>query len=249
MFPFIYSDSQPPKIDDVGLVSSVYPSNAAATALGRVTGAVRDAKGNGIFGAVVELFSTADLANPVIGVLSGHGRTPGAFTYQIDGVPAGTYYARIESIDTNFERARIGGIYETAAATVTEEVHLVAKNFAAGKAITVGAGQTVSNINFGLTPITKAEKIPEGEAYPSPFLPHQGGVVNLRFPDLYPLRQFRVYTIDHRLVVSRPVDGGAANATWDGRSSSGDFVGSGIYFYELDAVNGKQARGKFTLVR
>jgi hypothetical protein len=249
MYPFLVADTTVLQPDDIALVSSVYPSSTASSTFGRVTGSVRSGTGEGLFGAVVELFSSSNTTLPVLGVLSGAGQVPGSFSYSIDGVPPGIYYARIETVDINFDKRRIGGIYESAAVNFPIEIYLNSTEFASARTITVSAGQTSSNVNFGLSPPGSREKVPEGVAYPAPFLPHRGGTIKLRFPDELPLQQFRIYAIDGRLVATRAVDGGAADGVWDGRSASGEMVGSGIYFYELEALNGKTARGRFTLVR
>lgn len=248
MYPFLVGDTMRLTPDDVGIAATTYPSALAATTFGRVSGTVHDSNARAIFGAVVELFSTSDLTTPLIGTLSGAGLGPGHGTYTIGAVPPGTYYARIEAVSDNFEAVRIGGIYESVAATVTPEIYLQQTAFTSATPVTVTAGGTVTGVNFGAFSVPGRERMRPVEGFPNPFLPLPGGTITFRIQQVAELQHMRILSIDGRVIYRAGYTDRRTEATWNGRNASGDLVGSGSYLVELQDIHGRWARGRFTLV-
>ena len=73
----------------------------------------------------------------------------------------------------------------------------------------------------------------------------------LRFVNLPPQAIIRIYTLNGTLVdVIEHNDAlGGAEASWDLRNRNNQFVASGVYFYVVEAANGKKHTGKFTVVQ
>jgi hypothetical protein len=87
-----------------------------------------------------------------------------------------------------------------------------------------------------------------GGSVPNPFSTETTISYNLQSAGTVRLE---VYTLSGRLVrtlVDRPIGAGSHQVVWDGKDSRGRDVGSGVYYYRLDAGTGVRA-GKMILLR
>lgn len=249
MYPFLVWDTSNITADDIAIASLVYPSSTAATTFGKVTGIVHNSAGSNLYGALVELFPLSDLTRPLLGSLAGAGVGEPDANYTIANVPPGSYYARIESVAANFDPTRIGGIYDSVATGFFPEVYYHASDFGGARVVTVTAGATTTDINFGNFLSGPQRPVGDALSFPNPFVPGAGGFVHMRSLTPTPLDRCRIYMLDGRLVKTIHIFDFSTEATWDGRSVSGEFAGSGVFFFELHDVNGKLYRGRFTLVK
>ena len=73
----------------------------------------------------------------------------------------------------------------------------------------------------------------------------------LRFVNLPPQAIIRIFTLNGTLVrvIEHNDPQGGAEASWDLRNRNNQFVASGVYFYVVEAANGKRHTGKFTVVQ
>ena len=72
----------------------------------------------------------------------------------------------------------------------------------------------------------------------------------LKFVNLPPQAIIRIYTLSGILVnvLTHHDPGGGGEATWNLRNRNNQFVASGVYFYQLEAADGKTRIGRFTVV-
>jgi hypothetical protein len=72
----------------------------------------------------------------------------------------------------------------------------------------------------------------------------------LKFVNLPDRATIRIYTASGILVniITHDDPSGGGMATWNLRNRSGQFVGSGVYFFHVSTPDGKQRVGKFTVV-
>jgi hypothetical protein len=70
--------------------------------------------------------------------------------------------------------------------------------------------------------------------YPNPFNPTTEIPLALPVPARVSLRVYNVLGQEVRTLVDGPMDAGFHTVTWDGRSSSGGLVSSGVYFYRVE---------------
>ncbi|MGQ0813188.1 MAG: hypothetical protein ACT4O1_01830 [Gemmatimonadota bacterium] len=73
----------------------------------------------------------------------------------------------------------------------------------------------------------------------------------LRFVNLPPQAIIRIYTLNGTLVrvLEHNDPLGGAETSWDLRNRNNQFVASGVYFYVVEAANGKKHTGKMTIVQ
>jgi hypothetical protein len=74
---------------------------------------------------------------------------------------------------------------------------------------------------------------------------------SLRFINLPPQAIIRIYTLNGTLVrvIEHNDPQGGAETSWDLRNRNNQFVASGVYFFVVEAANGKRHTGKFTVVQ
>ena len=73
----------------------------------------------------------------------------------------------------------------------------------------------------------------------------------LRFVNLPPQAIVRIYSLNGTLVdvIEHNDPLGGAEVSWDLRNRNNQFVASGVYFFVVEAANGKKHTGKFTVVQ
>ena len=113
-------------IDDIGVLSSLYPANNINTELGCIEGKVQSSTGEGVFGASVVLLNIK--TNEAMGGLSGYiTGNAGKGEFGIYGVQPGTYvlyvYAINSSTSGRLNGAIIGGIFEDITKNFEEEFY------------------------------------------------------------------------------------------------------------------------------
>lgn len=80
-------------------------------------------------------------------------------------------------------------------------------------------------------------------AYPNPFPLNESTDRKLQFRIDQP-GDIRIFTVAGDLVATATVNGG-----WNGRNDSGELVASGVYIWEIHAVDGSRHRGKILVIR
>ncbi|HUP88627.1 MAG TPA: T9SS type A sorting domain-containing protein, partial [Longimicrobiales bacterium] len=116
--------------------------------------------------------------------------------------------------------------------------------------ITFNASSTSASGPQGEADITQVHTVPDPYYVRSAFELGPSNKV-LRFVNLPPQAIIRIYTLNGTLVrVIEQNDAlGGAETSWDLRNRNNQFVASGVYFYVVEAANGKRHTGKFTIVQ
>jgi predicted secreted protein len=72
----------------------------------------------------------------------------------------------------------------------------------------------------------------------------------IKFVNLPPQANIRIYSVSGILVdvVDHNDIAGGGEAVWDVRNRNGQFVASGVYFYHVEAADGSEKVGRFTVV-
>lgn len=98
--------------------------------------------------------------------------------------------------------------------------------------------------------ITKVHTVPDPYYVRSAFELGPSNKV-LRFVNVPSQAVIRIYTLNGTLVrvIEHNDPQGGAEASWDLRNRNNQFVASGVYFYVVEAANGKKHTGKFTVVQ
>jgi len=104
----------------------------------------------------------------------------------------------------------------------------------------IGTTTGLSRFAAGVTTATSIESI---LAYPNPFVVEGDGLERVRFNAPFGSRIY-VYTTDAQPVVDFPSETG-----WDGRTSGGALVASGVYIFVVRGPDGDHGRGKIAVVR
>ncbi len=93
------------------------------------------------------------------------------------------------------------------------------------------------------TPVYSGEIL----VFPNPFNPAQaqGGV--LKFDNLLPESEIKIFTVSGELI--RRFENVCGRQTWDGKNASGEDAVSGIYLYLISPGNGDKKSGKIFLAR
>ena len=116
--------------------------------------------------------------------------------------------------------------------------------------VTFNAASSSASGPQGEADITQVHTVPDPYYVRSAF---ELGPSNksLRFVNLPPQAIIRIYTLNGTLVrVIEHNDAlGGSETSWDLRNRNNQFVASGVYFYVVEAANGKRHTGKFTVVQ
>jgi hypothetical protein len=114
MFPFLVNGAEAASLalDDVASVSALYPAPSFATQTGSIHGRILRAGGAGFQGAYVVARAVGQPRHVAVGAASGARYIPDSpggpppevlvGTYEIDGLPPGTYTIEVEPIDRRF---------------------------------------------------------------------------------------------------------------------------------------------------
>jgi hypothetical protein len=99
-----------------------------------------------------------------------------------------------------------------------------------------------------LTPtLTPAPSSGEVFVYPNPFNPAKAADNSLKFENVPPNAELRVFTVSGELV--RKVTAAQGRLVWDGKNENGAEVVPGIYIYLIKPPEGETKHGKIFLVR
>ena len=116
--------------------------------------------------------------------------------------------------------------------------------------LTFNASSTSASGPEGEIDITQVHTVPDPYYVRSAF---ELGPSNkaLRFVNVPPQAIIRIYSLNGTLVkvIEHNDPLGGAEAQWDLRNRNNQFVASGVYFYVVEAANGKKHTGKFTVVQ
>jgi len=82
--------------------------------------------------------------------------------------------------------------------------------------------------------------------YPNPFNPKTAAGRALKFDNLPPVSDIRIYTVTGELV--RTFTAVSGRILWDGKNTTGADVVSGIYLYMVTLPNGEKITGKIYLI-
>ena len=98
-----------------------------------------------------------------------------------------------------------------------------------------------SSMGSATSPLTFAH------AYPVPFMPSRGDT-NITFADLYSAATIRISSMNGDTVQTLRVQDGDGLAVWDGKSSDGNDLPSGVYLYSIEGPSDEKT-GKLVIVR
>jgi len=115
----------------------------------------------------------------------------------------------------------------------------------------IGTADGLSTLNIGKS-VIKETKLRNVVAFPNPFYPDKGGIVNIaNLPeDEMPIGKNRcaIYDLSGDLVIELKQDV-YARFHWDGLNEKGKKCSSGVYLYVVTHDDGSTVRGKIALIR
>lgn len=83
--------------------------------------------------------------------------------------------------------------------------------------------------------------------YPNPFNPAQAVNGVLKFDNLQPNAEIRIFTLTGELI--RTIIAMSSRETWDGTNKQGSDVVAGVYLYVIISGSGEKSIGKIFLIK
>ncbi|MFN8179227.1 MAG: S8 family serine peptidase [bacterium] len=196
-----------------------------------------------------------DAYDAVLAVMAGYGRIDGAVTDAVTGLPVPGVVLSAGSDPRATTNA--SGRFDVPFAPGSQTLEYVAPGYVTGTRTIQVTANDVADGSIALAPhgtgvaidVATPDRFELGAPRPSP----TAGVTSIQYavPKDAPDVLLAVYDVAGRLVrtlVRGPIPAGRQAATWDGRDEAGRRVGSGVYFYRMDAGTFSQVR-RVTVLR
>jgi len=182
------------------------------------------------------------------------GNNPGSDVWLVQATSDGTNWVNLESTSGSAREWRLMSFLldDYIELTNSVRVRFVASDEGSGSLVEAGIDEVLLSGFADPTATGVAEGVPALRLFqnaPNPFNPKT--TIRFELPAASAVR-LAVYDVQGRLVrellLGRMLPAGAQTAVWDGRDGAGRALGSGVFFYRLEAA-GEVLHGKMLLVK